>query len=141
MMACPFGSNTTDTSPETRYLVDSTPLASCQCLPASVEYAACALSWKTATTCCGSLVLTAIAGSVKYPGSGVIETTEAFGAAGSCWALSKVVARSISADAVTQNRAVLDERPERLLPDSVRNAAPRVAWIFAMLSFPVLQLY
>src|SRR5215470_461170 len=72
-----------ETSPETRYSLGVVPSAVFQVCPPSREYAALAPTCQAVTSCCGSLELTAMAGSLKKPGLGVTSVRWALGAGGS----------------------------------------------------------
>src|SRR5215472_6532011 len=68
--------------------------------PPSSEYAALALTCHATTACCGLLGFTAIEGSLKKPGLGLISVRWAFGAGGSCWAVR------LAAHRVRSNRVI-----------------------------------
>src|SRR5215470_4996153 len=75
-----------ETSPETRYSLGAVFSAIFQVRPPSSEVATLALICQATAICCGFLGFTAIEGSLKYPGLGVMSTTCALGAGASCWA-------------------------------------------------------
>src|SRR5215470_7817443 len=75
-----------ETSPETRYSLGAVFSAIFQVRPPSSEVATLALICQATAICCGFVAFTAIEGSVKYPGLGVMSTTRALGAGASCWA-------------------------------------------------------
>src|SRR5215467_1068880 len=74
-----------ETSPETRYSLGAVFSAIFQVCPPSSEAATLALICHATAICCGFLGFTAIEGSLKYPGLGVMSTTWALGAGASCW--------------------------------------------------------
>src|SRR5262249_24141135 len=75
-----------ETSPETRYSLGAVFSAIFQVRPPSSEVATLALICQATAICCRFLGFTAIEGSLKYPGLGVMSTTCALGAGASCWA-------------------------------------------------------
>src|SRR5262249_8358612 len=78
-----------ETSPETRYSLGAVFSAIFQVRPPSSEAATLALICHATATCCGFLGFTAIEGSLKYPGLGVMSTTCALGAGMSCCAVTE----------------------------------------------------
>src|SRR5262245_35206624 len=111
-----------------------------QVWPASAEYATLALTCQATTSWFGFPGFTAIEGSLKKPGLGLMSVRWAFGAGGNGWASRLPAQRRkhnagifISEKHFKRTQAGSRRRSETLLPiDFLRKPCPQLRWIHSL---------